>query len=143
MAKPDPALLDPARYPFTCEIATRFSDLDTNQHLNNVALAGIVEDARVRFHAASGYHVAMDGWAAMVANLTIDFVGQGFYPAPVTIHAAATSVGRTSYGMAQLVRQGEAIVALARTVMVCVKDNQPYPIPDAFRESVQPWMFRQ
>lgn len=147
MAKPDPALLDPARYPFTCEIATRFADLDTNMHLNNVALAGIIEDARVRFHAASGYHIAMEGWTAMVANLTIDYVGQGFYPAPVSLHMGATSIGRTSYGLAQLVRQdGEsgrgAVVALARSVMVCVKDNRPFPIPDAFRESVKPWMFR-
>lgn len=142
MAKPDPALLDPARYPFTCEMATRFADLDTNMHLNNVALAGIVEDARVRFHAASGYHVAMEGWAAMVANLTIDYLGQGYYPAPLTLHIAATSVGRTSYGLAQLICQEGAVVALARTVMVCVKDNRPFPIPDGFRESVRPWMFQ-
>jgi acyl-CoA thioester hydrolase len=142
MAKPDPVLLDPARYPFSCEIATRFADLDTNMHLNNVALAGIIEDARVRFHAASGYHAAMEGWSAMVANLTIDYLGQGFYPAPVSLHIGATTVGRTSYGLAQLVRQGDTVVALARLVMVCVKDNGPFPIPDKFRQSVQPWMFR-
>ena len=142
MARPDPALLDPTRYPFACEIATRFADLDTNMHLNNVALAGIIEDARVRFHAASGYHVAMEGWTAMVANLTIDYVGQGYYPAPVTLHIGATEVGRTSYGVAQLVRQGDTAVALARSVMVCVKDNRPFPIPDSFRESVKPWMFQ-
>lgn len=142
MARPDPALLDATRYPFACEIATRFADLDTNMHLNNVALAGIIEDARVRFHAASGYHVAMEGWTAMVANLTIDYVGQGFYPAPVTLHIGATEVGRTSYGLAQLVRQGDTAVALARSVMVCVKDNRPFPIPDSFRESVKPWMFQ-
>jgi acyl-CoA thioester hydrolase len=142
MAKPDALLLDPARYPFACEIGTRFSDLDTNMHLNNVALAGIIEDARVRFHAASGYNIATAGWVAMVANLTIDYLGQGFYPAPVTVHIGATNLGRTSYGMAQLVRQGNAVVALARSVMVCVNGNQPYPIPEAFRQSLQPLMLR-
>lgn len=140
MPKPDPALLDSARYPFACEIATRFADLDTNQHLNNVALAGIIEDARVRFHGASGYHVVMAGWAAMVVNLTIDFLGQGYYPAPVTVHSGAISVGQTSYALAQLVTQGETVVALARSVMVCVRDDRPSPLPDAFRESVRPWM---
>jgi acyl-CoA thioesterase FadM len=44
--------------------------------------------------------------------------------------------------LAQLVRQGDAVVALARSVMVCVKDNSPFPLPDKFRQSVQPWMFR-
>lgn len=142
MAKPDPALLDPARYPFSCEIATRFADLDTNKHLNNVALASIIEDARVRFHAASGYHIAMADWSAMVVNLTIDYLGQGFYPAPVTVHSGAMGIGRTSYGLAQLVTQGDRVVALARSVMVCVSDNQPFPVPDQFRESVKPWMLQ-
>lgn len=142
MAKPDPALLDATRYPFACEIATRFADLDTNMHLNNVALAAIIEDGRVRFHSASGYHGLMEGWTAMVANLTIDYVGQGYYPAPVTLHIGTTEVGRTSYGLAQLVRQGDTVVAFARLVMVCVKDNRPFPIPDEFREGVKPWMFR-
>ncbi|MEO5586272.1 MAG: thioesterase family protein [Novosphingobium sp.] len=142
MAKPDPILLAPARYPFVCEIPTRFADLDTNMHLNNAALASILEDARVRFHAASDYHIGREGWTAMVANLTIDYLGQGFYPAPVSVHIGATSVGRTSYSLAQLVRQGDAIVALARSVMVCVKDDRPFPLPDAFRESVKPWMFQ-
>ena len=141
MAKPDPAFLDPTRYPFACEIATRFADLDINQHLNNVALAGIVEDARVRFHAATGYHVAMAGWSAMVANLTLDFLGQGYYPAPVTVHSAAMSLGRTSYTLVQLVRQGGEAVALARSVLVCVREGRPSPVPDAFHESVRPWMF--
>lgn len=140
MPKPDPTLLDPSRYPFVAEIPTRFADLDTNQHLNNVALAGIIEDARVRFHAASGYHIVMAGWAAMVVNLTIDFLGQGYYPAPVTVRSGATSVGQTSYGLAQLVTQGETVVALARSVIVCVRDGRPSPLPDAFRESVGPWM---
>lgn len=142
MAKPDPALLDISRYPFTCEIATRFGDLDTNAHLNNVALASILEDARVRFHAASGFHIAMDGWKAMVASLTIDYLGQAFYPGPVSLYSGATTIGRTSYSVAQLVRQGDSVVALAQSVVVCVEDNRPFPLPEAFRQSVRPWMLR-
>ena len=42
MAKPDPALLDPTRYPHSVEIPTRYADCDPNNHINNVALAAII-----------------------------------------------------------------------------------------------------
>lgn len=144
MAKPDPALLDPARYPFACEIATRFGDLDTNLHINNVALAGICEDARVRFHKASGYHTALDGTGtgAMVASFAIEYLGQGFHPDPLTIHVAAERIGGASYSLIQLVRQGDRTVAFTRATMVVVSDGRPAPIPELFRSSVAPWMLQ-
>ncbi|MFT4026451.1 MAG: acyl-CoA thioesterase [Novosphingobium sp.] len=144
MAKPDPALLDPARYPFRSEIETRFGDLDLNQHINNVALAQLCEESRVRFHKASGYHAALatGGVGAMVASLTIEFLGQGYYPEPVTAHVAAERLGNSSYSLVKLIRQGDRTVVFARATMVVMKDNAPVPIPQVFRESVQPWMFR-
>ena len=142
MAKPDPALLDPARFPFICMIEPRFGDLDTNMHINNAALAGIVEDARVRFHAKSGFHTAVKGIAAMVASFAIEYLGQAFYPAPLIIHVAAMRVGRTSYELVQLVMQEGRIVAFTRATMVCVKDGAPTEIPQLFADSVKPWMLR-
>ena len=142
MAKPDPALLNPARFPFSCTIEPRFGDLDTNMHLNNVALAGIVEDARVRFHRESGFHTAVKGIAAMVASFAIEYLGQAYYPAPLTIHVAAMRVGRTSYELGQLVMQDGRIVAFTRAIMVCVKDGVPTDIPQMFADSVKPWMLR-
>lgn len=142
MAKPDPALLDPARYPFECEIATRFGDLDTNLHINNVALASICEDARVRFHKASGYHAAITGATAMVASFAIEYLGQAFHPDPLQLHVAAERIGNSSYVIAQLVRQAERPIAFTRSTMVVVKDDRAMTIPDAFRETVQPWMLR-
>jgi acyl-CoA thioester hydrolase len=146
MAKPDPVLLDPARYPFTGEIATRFSDLDTNLHINNVALAGICEDSRVRFHKASGYHAALHdsgpGTTAMVVSFAIEYLGQAFHPDPVRVHVAAEKIGSSSYVIAQLLLQGERPVAFARSTMVVVRDGRAIPIPDLFRTSVQPWMLR-
>jgi acyl-CoA thioester hydrolase len=146
MAKPDPTLLDPVRYPFACEITTRFGDLDTNLHINNVALAGICEDARVRFHSASGYHAAIrqaeTPIGAMVASFAIEYVGQGFHPDPVTVHVAAERLGSTSYSLVQIACQGGRTLAFARSTMVVVADGRPAPIPDSFRTSVVPWMLR-
>ena len=146
MAKPDPALLDPARYSFSCEIATRFGDLDINLHINNVALAGICEDARVRFHNASGYHAALGQpgakAGAMVASFAIEYIGQGFHPDPLIVHVAAERIGSTSYSLVQLVRQGDRTIAFTRATMVVVRDGRPAPIPELFRTGVAPWMLQ-
>ena len=142
MAKPDPELLNPARYPFRCEIETRFGDLDVNLHINNVALTGLLEEARVRFHREIGYHTASAAWSmtTMVASLQVDFLGQSHFPEPLEMHVAAARIGRTSYELCQLVSQKSGIVAFARTVLVCMKDNRPFTLPEDYRESVKPWM---
>ena len=142
MARPDPALLDPARYPFRCEIETRFSDLDTNLHLNNVALAGLLEEGRVRFHRAGGYHAAIHGMTSMVASLAIEFLGQSHFPDPLEMYVAAARLGRTSYQLNQLVSQQGRIVAYAQAVLVCMRNNAPGELPAAFLGSVEPWMLR-
>jgi acyl-CoA thioester hydrolase len=143
LPKPDPALLDTARYPFSCRIEPRFGDLDTNLHINNVALTGILEDARVRFHAVSGYHAAMADLVAMVASFKVEYLDQSYYPHPLEIYVGASRLGRTSYVLNELVLQQERAVAYSEAVMVCVGKAGPEPLPDAFRTGVADWMMRE
>ena len=57
MAKPDPALLNPARYPFTTTIEPRFGDLDVNLHVNKVCW-------KIRAFASTvGAAIAIFWWA--------------------------------------------------------------------------------
>lgn len=142
MAKPDAALLNPERYPFTCTIETRFGDLDVNKHINNVAMAGMVEEGRVRFHHASGFVAGLEGRAAMVASLSIEFLGQAYHPAPITVHAGAARIGRTSYALDLLLMQEGRVVVFAQTVVVCTDAGGPAEISQAFRTSAQDWMVR-
>lgn len=144
MPKPDPALLDPARYPFRCEIETRYRDLDSNLHINNGVMASLLEEARVRYHRASGYNevAAEYGMTMMVVSMAIEYLGQSQFPEPLEMHVACTHVGRTSTGLAQLVTQGGRVVVFAESVLVCVKDDRPAPIPEPFRQAVAAWMLR-
>ena len=142
MARPDPALLDPSRYPFACEVPTRFADLDVNRHLNNVALAGMVEEGRVRFHQTSGFIGALRGLSAMVASMHVEFVGQGFYPQTMVAHAGAARIGRSSYTLDLLLVQDGRAVAFAESVIVCVSDGVPTELPQGFRDAVVDWMIR-
>ena len=142
MARPDPALLNPAAYPWSCTIETRFGDLDMNRHVNNVSLASLLEDARVRFLADSRLDLATADIDGMVVHFAIDYLAQTHYPEPLEIHVGASDLGRSTYHQVQLVRQGGHNVAFARSVLVCVTDAGPVPLPPAFRDALQNWLVK-
>ncbi|MES2493063.1 MAG: thioesterase family protein [Pseudomonadota bacterium] len=129
MAKPDPALLDAARYPYRLEIPTRFGDLDMNQHVNNVAMAGLFEDARVRFL----HHVGLMGPESqvqpMAASFAIDYLRQAYYPQPLTFCVAVSQIGNTSHTLINLALQDDRPVALAHSVVVITAGGRPCPLP--------------
>lgn len=140
MAKPDPALLNPAAYRHVCEVTTRFADLDTNQHINNVAMAAIIEDARLRFHMASGFAKALPkGAQIMVVSLTIDYLAQAYYPHPVQVHSGVSALGERSMRLRHLLMQGDRAVALAEAVVVYVLDGKAGPLPESLRDVIEAW----
>ena len=142
MPKPDPALLDPARYPFSCLVPTRYGDLDPNRHLNNVALIAILEDARLRLHQACLPNSSFVDWHIMTVSLAVEYLGQGYYPEPVEVKGAFTHLGRSSFGMAQIAFQQDRPIAYAHTVLVWVEKDRPAPLPETFRAALQPYMIR-
>lgn len=139
MPKPDPALLAPARYPFSSRIEPRFGDLDVNMHINNVAMAGFLEDGRVRFHRESGYRDGLAGLSSMIASVAIEYLGEAHYPDPVTIHCAVEDTGRSSHRLVQLVMQDGRLVAFCRSTMVTVSKDGPAPLPASFTEQAERW----
>lgn len=142
MPRPDPKLLDPQRYPFSCAIEPRFSDLDFHHHVNNAALADILQEGRIRFHHACGYDEALDGHGvnAMAVSLSVEFLGQARYPVALDNHLGAVAVGRTSHTIGHLVTQGGALVAYAQAVLVCMQDGETAENPPSFIDSVRKWM---
>lgn len=142
MARPDPALLNPARYPYAHAITTRFADIDPNQHLNNVALAAMMEDARVRFNLALGNAIRIGERRAMVASVAMEYLAQGHFPDPVTVHCAVERVGNSSWTVIQLLTQNGRAVAFARSALVAIADDRPSPIADDYRAVLAEWSLK-
>jgi acyl-CoA thioester hydrolase len=142
MPKPDPALLDPARYPFSCSVETRFGDLDTNLHINNVALCQMLEEGRVRYHRLAKNSGREMQTAPMVVSLAIEFVGQTYYPDPLEVYVAVGPIGRTSYLLYELVTQQGRAVVFATTTVVCTDNGAKAEIPPRLRESLEAWRLR-
>ena len=131
----DPALLDPERYSFSVDITTRFADMDSNGHINNVALAAAFEDARVRFDRENGLR-SVGGQRVMIAAAYIDYLAQAHYPKPLRIVVGATNIGRSSWSIAELALQDGAPVALCRATLVNTDGVKASPVPDALRANL-------
>lgn len=140
MAKPDPALLDPARYPYHVQIPTRFGDLDMNQHINNVAMVGLFEEARARFLYCTGAMGGSSPTEPMSVSFAIEYLRQAFYPAPVDFRIGVSHIGRTSYTLLNLAIQDEVVVASARCVVVTTDQGQPCPMPPGIETETRKWM---
>ena len=123
-------------YPLRLTIPTRYGDMDTNAHLNNVAIARLMEESRVRFH----YSLRADGGdlspgGAMVAHVAIDYLGEGEYPADVEAGVGVVEIGRTSYRLAIGLFQNGRAFALADSVIVRVSaDRGSAPLPQSLRD---------
>ena len=140
MAKPDPALLDPAPYPHHVEVSTRYADLDPHIHINNVALAAIIEDSRVRFYIESGHAAAMPkGAQIMIVNLNIDYLAQAHYPLPVDVHSGIAEIGNRSLVLRHLLTQNGQPVGLAQATTVFVLDGKASVLPDNLRPLLAQW----
>jgi len=141
MPKPDPALLNPSRYPRVQTVVPRYADLDTNNHLNNVALGAMFEDCRARAMAVIAPHAGRD-LALMLASYSVQFLSQGHWPEPLEFHAGLLRIGNSSFEIAQLAMQEGRAVALAQTVVVLTDGTRPTPFPEAARRALEGILLR-
>ena len=121
MARPSPERLLLARYPWTRRIEPRFGDMDAQRHLNNVAIAGLYEDARFRFSEACGFRATLEpGCALVVAEVCIQYLGEGRYPEPLEIGCGVARVGSTSFALSQALFQEGRCIGTAEATLVHV-----------------------
>jgi acyl-CoA thioester hydrolase len=118
MAKPEPWRLVTEVYPFITTLETRYQDLDIMGHVNNVAMAGIFETARVRFHRHLGRHPHDSGVRWLIAAVSLNYLQEAHYPADVTVGCAIGNIGTTSWTVNSAAFQHGECVATCDTVVV-------------------------
>ena len=139
----DPRRRDSATYRSLTNLDTRFTDMDVNRHLNNVAISRLYEEARVRFNMAlRDDHPELGRPRYLVGRVEIDYLAEGRYPLPVTVGYGIHSLGNTSYRAAMGLFQDERCIGLCDTVMVYRGETGPAPLPHALREILGEWLLR-
>lgn len=142
MSRHDLRRLDASAYPWTVGVETRFGDMDVNFHLNNVAVAGLYEEARVRFnwHLREDFPIGRPHF--LVARVEIDYLGEGRYRAATSVGVAVASAGTSSWRIAMGLFQPGGCIGLCDAVMVHRGETGPAPIPDSLRVALGEYALR-
>ncbi|WP_214401962.1 thioesterase family protein [Pseudonocardia lacus] len=112
-----PALLVRENYPFRLDVRTRFGDLDTNRHVNNVALAGWYLDGLAELHLdVLGYPTGgpLDGLSP--SSLRVDYLAQVHYPGIHQLRVGVLELDETSVRYACGLFDGPRCIGLAEAL---------------------------
>jgi acyl-CoA thioester hydrolase len=145
MPRHDPARLSAASYPFSAPVETRFQDLDPLGHINNVAMAALFEQGRVRFNRGTlrehaGGRVPGVRW--LVARVDINYLAEGFFPEPVLIASGIERIGNASWSMVSAAFQQDRCIALCDATLVYTTKDGPTRIADGLRAALTEQLFR-
>ncbi|KAA5803669.1 acyl-CoA thioesterase [Alkalicaulis satelles] len=137
--KPDPHRLIRASYPLSVIVPTRFRDLDTLGHLNNVALGSFYEEGRAHLNRAAFPQEMRheSGLRMLIADVHIAYLAEAFYPGDIEVAAGISHIGRSSYTIALALFQKAQCVGTCETVLVVTDGTGAMPIPPAQRAALE------
>ncbi|MCF8604123.1 thioesterase family protein [Gordonia sp. HY442] len=123
-----------AKDPLIVEVALRWGDQDSLGHVNNVQIARIVEEARVRA-MSTWFGEARGGFWVVLARQEIEFASILHYDErPVRVQVWITRIGNSSvdFGCRLIAPTGQ-VAALAETTLAAVdpKTSRPMPWPES------------
>ena len=114
-------------YPFRVDVRTRFGDLDTNRHVNNVALAGWYLDALAELHLdVLGYPTGGPLDSLAPSSLRVDYLAEVHYPAIHQLRVGVVELDETSVRYACGLFDGPRCIGLAEaTGGLVARDEDP------------------
>lgn len=144
MSRFDPARLDPANYPYSTSVETRFQDLDPLGHINNVAMAALFENGRVRFNRELILERKMriEGERWLIARVEVNYIAEGHFPDPITVTSGIGRIGTASWDILSAAYQNNMCIGLCDTTIVRTDANGSAPIKDSFRAELESYCFK-
>jgi acyl-CoA thioester hydrolase len=130
------------RYPVRIEHVVAWGEMDAFGHVNNTNYLRWFESARIAYFEAVAISLGAGDqrpWVPILARATIDFRKPVSFPDTVSVEAAVSRFGTTSFTMAYravsqklgLAAEGEAVVVLLDP------QGQKTPVPPSLREAIE------
>jgi acyl-CoA thioester hydrolase len=118
---------------------TRFADVDTFHHLNNVAIDTYYDEGRARLHAGIfGPGVFQsDEVQLLVAEVRSTFLAAGQWPEDVDVGVGVLRVGRSSWTLGFGSFQCDTCLGTSDAVMVYARHGRSEPLPDEARAALE------
>jgi acyl-CoA thioester hydrolase len=124
----------------------RYSDMDTQGHVNNAVFTTLLETGRTSLLN----HPDINAWnhrqyGYMIARLEVDYRAELRWPGVVHVGTAVKSIGKSSFVLAQALFKDDVCVVTAQSVMVQVgkTSHRPEPISDETRAILTGLMLKQ
>jgi acyl-CoA thioester hydrolase len=144
-ALPDPGLRELTRYPWVREIQSRFSDVDSLGHINNVVILSYYEDARASFNNAElglfGLRGSVESWPFhfVVAQTKVEYLAEAHYPGVFQVGVAVGPIGRSSVVYYSGLFRDGACLGLCEAVLVHRSDGHSAAVPPDRRAALEKW----
>ena len=137
--KPDPARLDPAVYPVSVTVPSRFRDLDTLGHINNVAIGSFYEEGRAALNrtAFPSDYRRKHNMRLLIVDVHIAYLAEAHYPGDIEVRSGISRLGGSSYTIALALFQNGVCVGTCETVLVNTDGSRPAPLPDDGRQALE------
>lgn len=109
----------------------RWSDMDAQGHVNNVAIVDFLQEARVAFFRAGPASTLLADGVVVVSHQVVYLGSVAYSDRPLTIGLGVSSLGASRFEIAYELRQDERLVGKARTVLCPFNfaTNRPARIP--------------
>ncbi|WP_319436137.1 acyl-CoA thioesterase [Mycobacterium sp. RTGN5] len=131
-ARPHEMRLRLDSYPVIDAIQARYGDMDSNAHLNNLALESLHENARATMNRSlftDIYDVTTRRLRLVTSQNAVHFLAEVHWPATIQTGAGVGRIGRTSFVASTGLFVDGNCVGVCDTVLVLLGDDGPVPIP--------------
>jgi len=106
-----------SRHVYQCRV--RFSDVDIYGHVNNVKYFEYYQEARLAFMSALGRGEDLGSFSVVVARLDVDYKRPILFRTdPYAVESWVSRVGKSSFGLAAEIKDGDTVLSRAQAVMV-------------------------
>lgn len=121
------------------DVPLRPTDVDSLDHVNNVAFAAIASAGRFDFTARHLQPLLAQGCQLLVARVEIDYRRQARFPGTVRVGTRVAGFGRSSIVVEQAHLCAGDVVAQTRTVLVHfdMAAQATVPLPEALRAALE------
>ncbi|RAK68037.1 thioesterase family protein [Hymenobacter edaphi] len=115
-------LVLPQSFSVAVELPVRITDLNYGNHLGNDALVSLLHEARVQFlrHVQLAELDPATGQGLIMADLAVEYRGEGFYGDVLRVQMAATELHKYGFDVVyQVQTTAGRDIARAKTGMLC------------------------
>jgi acyl-CoA thioester hydrolase len=130
-------LTDRATFTHWSTDRVRWGDQDGARHINNVAYAEYLENARLELIIERVLPHKAKGDNFTVRRVTIEYLGMGSYPGTVEVGSRVVEVGQTSFTVGHGVFMGDQCLATGETVHVHVRKGERIPLTTELRTALE------